>query len=141
MQIGGCVLNFDFNFEHELEEMEKAANEREEQDDAASEQAAWLRINLRIIRRKNVKHLWKSWLLNNRNPCAVERPDLAHLIKELGQFDDTYTDSAYNLRAAVGAHWSHFRWKRLYTLALWEKVLPSIFGLFFISKNRERAEG
>ncbi len=77
--------------------MEKAANEREEQDDAASELAAWARINLMIIRRKNGNGLWKSWSLKNRNPHAVERPDLAHLIKDLGQFDEMYADSAYNL--------------------------------------------
>ncbi len=40
VQIGGQILNFDFNFEHELEELERATNEREEQDDAASELAA-----------------------------------------------------------------------------------------------------
>ncbi len=97
MQIIGQILNFDFNFKRELEEMERAANEQEEQYDAVSELAAWARINLRIICRKNAKRLWKSWLLNNRNPHAVKRPNLAHLIKNLGDFDDTYADSAYNL--------------------------------------------
>ncbi len=97
VQIGRLIVNFDFNFECELEEMEKATNEQENQDDAASQLAAQARINLRTLHCKNVKHLWKSWLLNNRNPHTVERPDLAHLIKELGQFNDTYADSAYNL--------------------------------------------
>ncbi len=71
MQIGGLILNFDFNFKHGLEEMEKASNEQEDQDNATSELAAWARINLRIIHRKNAKNLWKSWLLNNRNPRTV----------------------------------------------------------------------
>ncbi len=89
MQIEGQILNFDFNFERELEEMERVTNEQEEQGDAASELIAWARISLRIIHHKNVKWLFKSWLHNGRNPHAVERHDLAHLIKELGDFDDT----------------------------------------------------
>ncbi len=36
-------------------------------------------------------------MLKNRNPHAVERSDLAHLIKGIGQFDETYADSVYNL--------------------------------------------
>ncbi len=36
VQIEGQILNFDFNFERELEEMERVTNEQEEQDDAAS---------------------------------------------------------------------------------------------------------
>ncbi len=97
MQIGGQILNFNFHFERELEEMERATNEREEQDDGASELAAWARINLRIIHHRNVKRLYKSWLCSSRNPHTVERPDLAHLIIEHGGFNDMYTDSAYNL--------------------------------------------
>ncbi len=85
VQIRGLIVNFDYNFECELEEMEKAANERKDQENAASELAAWVRINMRILCKKNVKHLWQDWLLKNKNPRAVERPDLAHLIKELGK--------------------------------------------------------
>ncbi len=97
LQIGGLIVNYDHNFKHELEEMEKAANEREEQENAASELAAWVRINMRILHRKNAKYMWEEWLRMNRNHRAVEMQNLACLIQEVGHFDDTCRDSAYNL--------------------------------------------
>ncbi len=57
IQISGLIINLDYNFKHKLEEMERAANEREEQENAASELAAWARINMRILHHKNAKHV------------------------------------------------------------------------------------
>ncbi len=46
-----------------------------------------------------LKHLFGPSVtqLHDKNPRVVERQDLAHLIKDVGQFDDMHGDSAYNL--------------------------------------------
>ncbi len=77
--------------------MERATNERDEQEGAASELAAWVRINMRILHRKNAKQVWEEWLTLNKNPEAIQTMDLAHLIQDIGHYDETDTDSAHNL--------------------------------------------
>ncbi len=69
--------------------MERAANEQEEQENAASELATWAEINMRILCHKNAKYLWNKWIRNNKNPRAVKPKDLAELIQEVRHFNDT----------------------------------------------------
>ncbi len=56
-----------------------------------------MRINARILQRKNAKYIYHEWEDNYKNARAVQLRVIPDLIREGGKFDYSHEDLLYNL--------------------------------------------